>query len=126
MKNLFSRLKQLISGILSLKSKTLTILLGTIVPFFACHIMAYAGKKVRGRYTPYFVTFSFSTGIAYVLLIALIKAGGINWDSLSVLNISLLVIVSGMYCGFNYLITILFYSLIQDSRKSELTEQPNF
>jgi len=126
MKNLFSRLKQLISGILSLKSKTLTILLGTIVPFFACHIMVYAGKKVRGRLFPYFIMLFFFTSIAYASLIVLIKAGGINWGSLSILDILVLVIISAMYCGFNYLITILLYELIQNIRKRELTEQSNF
>ena len=33
--------KRLILNILTLKSKTVTILLGTFVPFFVCHIMAY-------------------------------------------------------------------------------------
>jgi hypothetical protein len=119
------KFKQIISDILSLKSKTLTILLGTIVPFFACHILASAGKKVRGRYLPYFIMFFVLTSIAYAFLIALIMAMGINLQSLSVLDISFLVIISGLYCGFNYLITILFYGLIQDIKKRELTEQSN-
>jgi predicted Na+-dependent transporter len=118
-----SKLKQLISDILSLKYKRLTILLGTIVPFFACHIMASAGNKVRGRYTPYLIIALFLTSIAYIFLIALIIAVGINWQSLSVLDISVLVIILVIYCGFNYLISTLFYTITLDLKNRLLNEQ---
>lgn len=52
--------KQILSDVLTLKSKTITILLGTIVPLFICHITAYiiveplSRKNVRA-YLLYFV-----------------------------------------------------------------------
>ena len=36
--------KRVISDILTLKSKTVTILLGTFVPFFLCHIIGYVNS----------------------------------------------------------------------------------
>ncbi len=39
--------KQAISDVFTLKYKFLTLILGTIVPFFAAHIFAYSVSKVR-------------------------------------------------------------------------------
>jgi hypothetical protein len=115
-KKFFSKFKQMISYILSLESKTLTILLGTIVPFFAAHIMASAGKKVRGRYNPYFYLISFLTLIGYIFLVSLLDAGINDWSSLSGSDICIILIVSLMYAGFNYTLSYLFYALILESK----------
>jgi hypothetical protein len=70
--------KQVISNIFTLKSKTVTILLGTFVPFFVCHIMAYYfsfdfhySKRIQGDFYAFFITvFVIIFLLSYILLIA--------------------------------------------------------
>lgn len=48
MKTKFS-FKQIFSDVFALKSKTITMLLGTIVPFFACYAFAATAKRLKGK-----------------------------------------------------------------------------
>ena len=53
--------KQLVSDIITLKYKWLTLFLGTFVPFFQCHVIAYAANakyKKKGTYRSFFILLS--------------------------------------------------------------------
>jgi hypothetical protein len=88
MKN--SKFKQVVLDILFLKSKKVTLLLGTFVPFFVCHIYAYASivfginhskkeysKDVWASYLGYFML-----AVICMLFVYVVAFSGVNGASL--------------------------------------------
>lgn len=113
MKNFLLKIKKQISEIFNLKSKSFTILLGTLVPFFAAHIMAYTGKEVKGgKYLPNFYLSFF----LFLILYSIEIVGFIVCFHTP--EIVLYLILLAMYILANWVISILFYGIIMDKRKN--------
>lgn len=118
MKKFILKFKQLISYIFSLKSKPLTILLGTLVPFFAVHILAYAIKESKGGkyrnnfYLPFFwfLSLYFAEIVGFVVFF---HTSDILFD----------IILLVMYFLANYSVTIMFWVIIANKRKELLSHQ---
>lgn len=123
MKNFLLKTKQWISYVLSLKSKKLTILLGTLVPFFSAHVMASAGKKVKGgkyihhSYLAFFL-FLILYSVEAIGIIACLSP--IKKDPLSGPNILLVIILSSMYFLANWSITKLFCLMLFEKKENSL------
>ncbi len=110
MKNFISKPKQMILNILDLKSKPITILLGTFVPFFLAHIIAYTGKKVnKGKYIRYF-----SVGFTYSLILYIFCAVALSFLEGHPMAIFILL---GSYLIVTFTISLIYYSIIPNSEK---------
>jgi hypothetical protein len=134
MKNLISRTKQVISDILTLKSKTLTYLLGTFVPFFICHIIGYLtstedeirekGEKASNDYSllikkpGYRIAFKLSSVIDgtvcfMLIIISILVRCAYDFSYFTILIPILLLI----FFGTNFLLTKKYYKAFMNQKK---------
>jgi len=112
MKKFILKFKQSISDVLHLKSKPPTIFLGTFVPFFAAHTVAYIDKEVKGEkyfnnFYPYFFLF---LGLYSLEIVSLAR----YFHSVDVFFVLILL---GLYLFPNYIITTLSWGIFAYKRK---------
>jgi hypothetical protein len=122
--------KQGISNIFTLKSKTVTLLLGTFVPFFVCYILWYVPKKFVFRIPNeqpdpykhvlkmkrYFLLLSTLFTIFLIIIYAseIRYVWSINYFKFLAINFYLAVDF-----GVNFILTQIFYALFEILREQK-------
>jgi hypothetical protein len=132
MKNLISKFEH--SDIFYLKPKKLTILLGTFVPFFACHVMAYSssfkrdtqsgskGEVDKATYSFFMLVSIVLFFVGYSLIISTLWVALSAKGALVSMKIfSILVSLMG-YLAMNLLCTLLYYLKFRILKKENSTK----
>lgn len=122
--------KQVISNILTLKSKTVTLLLGTFVPFFVCYILWYVPRKFvflisNAHPDPYkyvlkMKRYFFLLSILFTLFLIVMYASEVRYLlSINYFKFLAIIVYLAVDSVANFILTQIFYKLFEILREQK-------